>query len=233
MSIGSTILDTFIAYKFVRIISTPWKDTDAYKLGIVDENGKILKKRSTLKTKEEKSAYPSIFYTLCWNLKKLMDRVPVLNLKSKPGALIASVMLLREVCAKDVSDPSIIDGLIKEELSRRGMHISMISESASNPKAIPSGTYSVRGRMISIDSDLLPIDECFGHPVYKSNGMFFILSEVKRVKEEAPVNNVGGGAIAGASPGQEPPGPKGGFKGLKKLRKKKPPQIPPMDGGSR
>lgn len=233
MSIGSTILDTLIAYKFVRIISTPWKDTDAYKLGIVDENGKILKKRRTLKTKEEKSAYPSIFYTLCWNLKKLMDRVPVLNLKSKPGALVASVMLLREVCAKDVSDPSIIDDLVKEELSRRGMHISMISESASNPKAIPSGTYSVRGRVISIDSDLLPIDECFGHPVYKSNSMFFILSEAKRVKEEAPVNNVGGGAIAGASPGQEPPGPKGGFKGLKKLRKRKPPQIPPMDGGSR
>ena len=233
MSIGSTILDTFIAYKFVKIISTPWKDTDAYKLGIVDENGKILKKRGTLKTKEEKSAYPSIFYTLCWNLKKLMDRVPVLNLKSKPGALVASVMLLREVCAKDVTDPSIIDDLVKEELSKRGMHISMISESASNPKAISSGTYSVRGRMISIDSDLLPIDECFGHPVYKSNGMFFILSEVKRVKEEAPVNNVGGGAIAGASPGQEVPGPEGGFKGLKKLRKRKPPQIPPMDGGSR
>jgi len=233
MMAGINILDTFIAYKFIKIISTPWKDTDAYKLGIVDENGKILKKRSTLTSQAEKTAYPSIFYTLCWNIKKLLDKVPVINLKSKPGAMIASVMLLREISHKELSNPSLIDDLVKEELSKRGMHISMISESASNPKAIPSGTYSVRGRMISIDSDLLPIDECFGHPVYKSNGMFFILSEVKRVKEEAPVNNVGGGAIAGASPGQEPPGPKGGFKGLKKLRKRKPPQIPPMDGGSR
>jgi hypothetical protein len=201
---------------------------DAFKLGIIDENGKILKKRGTLKSQAEKAAYPSIFYTLCWNIKKLLDKVPVINLKSKPGSLIASIMLLREVCAKDINSQSLIDDLVKEELSKRGMHIGTISESASNPKLISTGTYSVRGKTIKIESDLLPIDECFGHPVYKSNGMFFILSEVKRVKEDAPVNNVGGGAIAGVSPGQEPPMPRVGFERLRKLRRRKPPQTPPI-----
>ena len=83
---SSMIFDTLIAYKFIKIISTPWKDTEAYKLGILDENGKILKKRSSLTSQAEKSAYPSIFYTLCWNIKKILDRVPIINLKSKPGA---------------------------------------------------------------------------------------------------------------------------------------------------
>jgi hypothetical protein len=230
MSIGSTILDTLIAYKFIKIISTNWKNTEAYKLGIIDDKGKILKKRNSLKTKEEKSAYPSIFYTLCWNLKKLMDRIPIVN--TKAGTLVASVMLLREVCGKDISNPALIDELVREELLKRGFSISVISESAAKPQAIPSGVYQIRGRKINISTDILPIDECFGHPVYKADGVFFILSEAKRVKEEAPVNNVGGGAIAGASPGQEPPGPKFA-KGLRRLRKKKPPQIPPMDGPSR
>jgi hypothetical protein len=226
------MLDTFIAYKFIKIISTPWKDMDAFKLGIVDGNGKILKKRGTLTSQAERAAYPSIFYTLCWNIKKLLDKVPVINLKSKPGAFIASVMLLREVCSKDTKDPTMIEDLIKQELLKRGMHIDVISESAFSPKTIPIGTYSIRGRTIKVKSDILPIDECFGHPVYKVDGIFFILSEAKKVKEEAPVNNVGGGAIAGASPGQEPPGPRFA-KGIRRLRKKKPPQIPPMDGTSR
>lgn len=228
---ASIILDTLIAYKFVKIISTPWKETDAYKLGIIDENGKILKKRSTLTSSEEKAAYPSIFYTLCWNIKKLLDRVPLINLKSKPGALIASIMLLREMSRKNLSDPSIIDNLVKEELDKRGILLDTISESASLPKTIPSGEYLVRGRSIIVESDLLPTDECLGHPVYKSDGVYFIFSEAKKVEEDAPVNNVGGGAIAGTSARSEPPGPKGGWKALQQIRRrKKSPQIGPMDG---
>ena len=33
-------VDIFVAYKFIKILATPWKKTDAYKLGILDKNGK-------------------------------------------------------------------------------------------------------------------------------------------------------------------------------------------------
>lgn len=232
---ASIILDTFIAYKFVKIISTPWKDMDAYKLGIIDENGKILKKRNSLKTAEERSAYPSIFYTLCWNIKKMLDRVPIINLKSRPAALIASVMMLRELCSNDMSDQTVIDQLVKEELEKRGIVLDMIAESASKPTTIQPGEYLIRGKTIVLENELMPTDECLGHPVYKVNGMHFILDEAKKkVDEDAPVNAVGGGHIAGASPGQEPPGPKGGWKALQKIRRRQKkmaaPTIPPMDG---
>ena len=39
------ILDAFVAYKFVKLLSTPFDKTDAYKLGIIDEKGKILIQR--------------------------------------------------------------------------------------------------------------------------------------------------------------------------------------------
>jgi hypothetical protein len=228
----SIILDTLIAYKFVKIISTPWKEMDAYKLGIIDENGKILKKRSSLTSQAERAAYPSIFYTLCWNIKKILDKVPVINLKSRPGALIASIMLLREMSKKDLTDPSIIDSLVKEEMEKRGLLSDVISESAEKPRTLVSGQYEIRGRSIFVESDLLPFDECLGHPVYKTNGMYFIFSEAKKkVDEDAPVNAVGTGNIAGASPGSEPPGPKGGWKALQKIRRrKKSAQIDRMDG---
>ena len=38
-------LDIFVAYKFIKILTTPFKKTDAYKLGIIDDEGKVLKKR--------------------------------------------------------------------------------------------------------------------------------------------------------------------------------------------
>ena len=48
------VVDAFIAYKFIKILVTPFEETDAYKLGIIDANGKVLKKRKDLKRSEEK-----------------------------------------------------------------------------------------------------------------------------------------------------------------------------------
>ena len=43
-------VDAFIAYKFIKILTTPWKETEAYKLGIIDENGNVLRKRKRSQT---------------------------------------------------------------------------------------------------------------------------------------------------------------------------------------
>jgi len=65
------VVDLIVIYQLVKKLSTPFNKTDAFKLGIIDEKGKILKKRKTLKTAEEKSAY-NIFDTLVWNTQKTL-----------------------------------------------------------------------------------------------------------------------------------------------------------------
>jgi len=50
-------LNLYFIYKFLRILTTPWENTDAFKLGIIDEKGGILKKKRTLLKIEEKEAY--------------------------------------------------------------------------------------------------------------------------------------------------------------------------------
>ena len=87
------VVDAFIAYKFIKILSTPFEDTEAYKLGIIDKNGKILKKRKELKTGEEKKAY-TIIHTLVWNLKKILVKVQLG--KSRVGSLAAALYFLKE-----------------------------------------------------------------------------------------------------------------------------------------
>ena len=48
MSAIGTGVDYYLAYQFIKKLTTPFKDTEAYKLGIIDEKGKVLKKRSSL-----------------------------------------------------------------------------------------------------------------------------------------------------------------------------------------
>ena len=65
-------VDIYVAYKFVKILSTPWKKTEAYKLGIIDDKGKVLKKQKELETGAERKAY-TVFHRLIWNVKRLLD----------------------------------------------------------------------------------------------------------------------------------------------------------------
>ena len=206
----SSVVDLLISYKFAQILSTPWTKMDAYRLGIINADGKILKKRSQLRTQEERKAYPSIFYTFAWNIKKLIDfNSPCLlgkgiSLANRSEFAVRS-MLIKEYCVRQGGDPKLVERLISEELDRRGLlHWTMNEE--TQPAAIEAGSYIVRGRRISLDHQLLPTDEFFGFPIYRTQGMVFTIHDVQ---EDAPANAIGHGNIAGASPGQEPPGRRG------------------------
>ena len=93
MSIASAAGNIYFAYQFLTKLVRPFKDTDAHKLGIIDEKGKVLKKRSTLKTKEEKEAY-TVSDTLVFNLKKLLEKVP--GGRTRFASFAAALFLLKE-----------------------------------------------------------------------------------------------------------------------------------------
>lgn len=198
------MIEQYINHKFRELMETPWGEMPAFKLGIIDENGKILKTRNLLETPEEKSAYPSMFHALCWNLRSLMERCD--NPKTI-GHVVSTAFKLRGFCT-DTSDMDIaaFDEMLNKEMESRGIAASVISE---QPKydSIEPGNYKVRGKSITIENALLPVDEYFGHPIYRIGKLTFTIEEI--TKEDAPVNAVGHGNIAGVSPGQEPPGKRG------------------------
>ena len=92
MATISTGIDYYLAYQFVKKLSTPFKETEAYKLGIIDEKGKVLKKRSRLTSKERESY--KLMDTLIFNIKKFLEKLP--GGKSKIGSLAAELMLIKE-----------------------------------------------------------------------------------------------------------------------------------------
>jgi hypothetical protein len=87
------MMDMFLTYQFLKRIVIPFEKSDAYKLGIIDKNGKVLKKKKTLKTDQEKAAW-GYFDILTNNLKKLLAKIPGGN--SILGSSVASYMLVKE-----------------------------------------------------------------------------------------------------------------------------------------
>ena len=92
--------DFFYALRFLRLLTTRWDKTTAFKLGIVDKNGKKLKKPETA---EEKSAY-NTFHKLVYNIKRLINKIPLG--KSTLASYAAALFLIKEHAS--ISDKKLI-----------------------------------------------------------------------------------------------------------------------------
>ena len=51
---GSAI-DLFVSYRFLKLLTTPFEKTDAYKFGIIDEKGNRIRKEKSTKPAVELS----------------------------------------------------------------------------------------------------------------------------------------------------------------------------------
>ena len=111
------MLDIVYTYRFLRMLSMKWEDTDAYKLGIIDENGNALKKSSELKTSKEKKAYTS-FIRLVFKFKKMLSAVPGgKSVVARYGAALALLKENKEEVEQMGLNLSIIKKYLKEEVS--------------------------------------------------------------------------------------------------------------------
>ena len=72
------LVDSVIAYRILRMLTIPFEETDAYKLGIIDARGKELKRMSQLHTGNELAAY-TILHRMVYRIKRIIEKVPVDN----------------------------------------------------------------------------------------------------------------------------------------------------------
>ena len=62
MGVVSRTADLFYAFRFLKLLVTPWNKTGAFEQGIIDENGKNIKKAKELTTPQEKEVYQKILW---------------------------------------------------------------------------------------------------------------------------------------------------------------------------
>ena len=87
-------LDTIITFRVLKLLTTKWEDQAAFKVGLIDDKGKRLKKVK-VKTKDQKNAY-TFLHRLIFNLKRLIGFLP--GGKTRLASYAAALFLIKEHC---------------------------------------------------------------------------------------------------------------------------------------
>jgi len=154
VSLASRAGDLYYSFRFVKLLTTPWEETDAYKLGIIDEKGKR-DKSVKIDNDEKKSAYTT-FIRLVFNIKRLLEKVP--GGRSTLASYAAALFLLKE---KYSLSNSTINKILREcnidplDFLEEGCYWYVLENKQLSP-----GIYRLREERISnLDEMLLPKDQ--------------------------------------------------------------------------
>ena len=153
-------IDLFVTYRFIKLLVTPFEKTDAYRLGIIDADGKRIlvpgttNKPTPLRTVEEKSAY-TVLHKLVFNIKKIFAKVP--GLRTKLGTYAAALFLLKDTFKESVDDPAIFEKEFMKYLKEEGYEIDdTISEEVIGfGEVLPKGEYKLANDILNKEEEEL------------------------------------------------------------------------------
>ena len=139
-------IDLFVTYRFLKLLTTPFQKTEAFKLGIIDENGNrimqkgIKKPQVPLVTSQEKNAY-TILHKLVFNIKKIFAKVP--GLRTKVGTYAAALFLLKDTFKESVNDPDMFEKEFMKYLKENDIEFdnSISEEVIGFGEILPKGEY--------------------------------------------------------------------------------------------
>jgi hypothetical protein len=66
-----TVSGAYLTYKAITLLRTPWEKLEAYKMGLVDKDGKQLKKYSKMTNKEKE--WFTLFHRFIYELKRIQN----------------------------------------------------------------------------------------------------------------------------------------------------------------
>ena len=175
MGILKRAADLGYTFRFIRLMVMDWKDWDAYKLGLIDENGKR-NKSVRLDDDEKKSAYTP-FIRLAANIKRLIANVP--GGGSKLGSFASALFLIKEkvgtkglekICEKFNID--VLDFLNEknEWFLLEDKQLSPGVYRVSNPKLLNKTCDELvwSKDQVRIQDECFPIGDVFGVDVYEA-----------------------------------------------------------------
>ena len=182
---GSAI-DLFVTYRFLKLLTTPFEKTEAFKLGIIDDKGhRIMKPKSSkpeveLSTTQQKNSY-TILHKLVFNIKKLFNKVP--GLRTKVGTYAAALFLLKDTFKEHVEDPDFFESEFIKYLKENNIEFdnSISEEVIGFGEVLPKGNYVLvndilnkedeeisarKGDLVMTFEDQSPVDTILGIDIF-------------------------------------------------------------------
>jgi hypothetical protein len=165
MSLVTRAGDLVYTFRFLKLLVTPFNETEAFKLGIIDADGKRIKSKK-IETGNEKGAFTP-FHRLVFNIKKLLAKAP--GGSSRLASYAAALFLLKEKYSmSDKNMQKIIDKCGVDSLD-------LIEESTGawyllDDRMLSPGVYRVRNEkllstsmyeMVNPKDKIRALDQCY------------------------------------------------------------------------
>ena len=150
---ASRAIDALITYRIVKLLTTPFERQEAFKYGIIDKDGKVLKKSKTLKTEKERKAY-TILHRFVFNLKRILQRV---GLGSKLGSFAVALALLIKENKEYEQHKVLIERAVNSYLKETNQYDQLLNE---------------QGEVKPV-YETEPVTTCFGIDVYEKDGELY------------------------------------------------------------
>ena len=175
----SRVIDALVAYRVLKLLVTPFNRTEAFKLGIIDDKGKVLKKSKEIKDSKERNAY-TLLIRFVFNLKKMLAKV---GIRGPLGSSFAAALAFFK---ESYGDNPEVEREVYKYLKEQGFEFE-ISENYGEP--LPEGTYKVKHDIYNLDGDIVinidesiefngDVDTIMGYDVFKYNEVYLTTEDL-------------------------------------------------------
>jgi len=144
----SRAIDLIITYRVVKLLVTPFEKQPAFKAGIIDKDGKVLRKFKTIKGSERK--HYTMLHRFVFNLKRILKKV---GLGSRLGSFAVALALLIKEDKSMAQHKDNIESAVITYLKEENLYDMLLNEVREIP-----------------DIEQEPYMTCFGVSVYEQNG---------------------------------------------------------------
>lgn len=143
-------IDLFVTYRFIRLLTTAFEKSDAFKMGIIDKNGNRTDKK--LETSAEKNAY-TVLHKLVFNIKKIFSKVP--GLRTKIGTYAAAIFLLKDTFKEHVEDPQVFEKEFMKFIKENNIELddTIVEEVTLDNGKLGKGIYKLTQDVIATEDD--------------------------------------------------------------------------------
>ena len=146
----SRAVDLFVTYRFLKLLVTPWKKQEAYKLGIIDDKGKNLIKSKDFEREDQRTAF-TLLHRLVFNCKRIMQKIPFI--RSQLGTYAAALFLLKEhYKIENLPEAEITKYLLENNLIELNDNIS--EEVIGFGNMLPMGEYKLKDQVTADDDEI-------------------------------------------------------------------------------
>jgi len=146
----SRAVDLFVTYRFLKLLVTPWNKQEAFKLGIIDKNGKAIKKARDLGTEQERASF-TLLHRLVFNCKRIMGKIPFV--RSQLGTYATALFLLKEhYKIENLPEGEVTKYLLENKLIDLNDKIS--EEVIGFGNMLPMGEYKLKDQVTADDDEV-------------------------------------------------------------------------------